>query len=545
MILPRKAFTGAQLHWRDVGMGTAAGMDRIDVAVDLDDGTHLKLDQAPIGVTPLQNPDGTPHDHLAVTRYADGTLIEDCWIDSTKNFSAHVSIKANGNEVFSEDALRLSLFCAPVICRAGVRQYHPSPVDLSLLPAYGNPGPMKRVWSSMYDLTPNGKGFELYPDMGAAGGRETVGLVPGHGLPFALQGLFWQDCRDAADHSTVWRRRVRDPNTGMIVNPVEWPLASLVQVGATVYGRGPNPIVGHSNGPYTPSASHQTHFCIPPYLATYSDYDMEEILSWAAFQAGLGYTIAGRNFEKCLVSDSPRGTAWALAQLGYAAKLLPDSHPYKAVYRQILQYNGAYWWDQYKPGGPLNNPFGAWVGSGVEYADQQGRLRGLAGWQNNHLASSFNLLSHYGFEEWTPFRDMSAGFALGAWQSMCSQMAAAYNFYVVDPAKYVPGTRHDPTTWHKTWADVETDTLTNYGGGVWANQLTVPCGQKKLGQNLLAGDTGSTTDYVANFQPALAAAVDAGLPGALEAWIQFQGMMSHHKWEECSTYNIVPRGITT
>jgi hypothetical protein len=412
-----------------------------------------------------------------------------------------------------------------------------------LLANYCNPGPLKSCRSNWWYLDINGRGGEYYADMGTGSGRLSIGLIPGWDLPFALQGLYWQDCRDANDHSPCWQR-VRDPATGMIVNPVAQPLASLVQVGAVFYQRGPNPIVGQTDSPYKPNAMHQTQYGIIPYLATGSDFDLEECLGWAAFQAGLGTTRSDHGYEKCYVSGPPRQIAWQLARMFYTWKILPDNHPYKAVYGQILDNNNAHLKAIVGPGAPQWNPFGIWPD--VEYVEPlptAGQKRGIAPWQNQFLGSSAGIGVQLGRTDYTWLRDWSLGFTVNAMKNMCWQMGTVYNYLVVDPSKYGNGSdRDNPANWWTDWSQIKTDTLTNWGGGGYVGNLGVPCGQMTFdgvtGQ--MRDATGNVISYCANAQPALAMAVDAEIDGAQEMWDLFAAHSGNIDYTNGCTYGIVP-----
>lgn len=539
----RQAFPASALHWRDTDAA-----ERVDVEIPFPDGsTPLHLDNVPVGVTPLQLPDGSPHDHLAVCRYRDGWVIENCWLDGKKNFVSNLVVKVNGETTFAQDNVNFWLHRGTAIQRQGLPQYTPGPIDRALLANYCNPGTLKSLRASWAHLDINGRGFEYYTDMGTASGRLSIGLIPGWDLPYALQGILWQDCRDANDHSPCWQR-VRDPHTGMIVNPAAWPTASLEQIGADFGARGTNPVVGRTTCPYKPNAQHQTQYGIIPYLATGSDFDLEECLGWAAYQAALGTTRNYHGYEQCRVStaDACREVAWRLARLFYTWRILPDDHPYKAVYSQILDNNREYLTAQIGPGGPKYNAFGAWPK--VEYnanLPAAKQKRGIAPWQNQFLAGALGLGVQLGRTDFTALRDWSLGFTINLMRNTCWQNGTVYAWYVVDPSKYGTGSnRHDPATWWPTWADMERDTYQHYADGHYASQLDAPCGQRtlpKAATGQMANSTGSVISFCANAQPAIAMAVDAGIEGAAEMWDQFAAHSGNIDYTMGITYGIVPR----
>jgi hypothetical protein len=471
--------------------------------------------------------------------------VENCWLDGTKNFIGNLTVKVNGVVTFQQDSVNFWLHRGTAIQRQGLPQYTPGPIDRALLANYTNPGPLKSLRSSWWYLDINGRGGEYYTDMGTGSGRLQIGLIPGWDLPYALQGTYWQDCRDANDHSPCWQR-VRDPANGMIVNPVAQPLASLVQVGANFYQHGPNPIVGHTDCPYKPNAMHQTQYGIIPYLATGSDFDLEECLGWAAYQAGLGTTRSDHGYEKCYVGGPPRQIAWQLARLFYTWAILPEDHPYKAVYSGILDNNSEHLMAIVGPGAPKYNPFGIWPS--VDYVvnlPTEKQKRGVAPWQNQFLGSSLDIGVQLGRDDYKWLRDWSLGFTVGLMKATCWQYVTMYDLMVVDPAKYGDGQdRDNPANWWTSFDEMITDTLTHYGTGGLADQLDVPCGQKTLTPNctgLMANATGSVVSYPANAQPAIAMAVDAGIEGAQEMWDVFIAHNGNIDYTKGITYGIEPR----
>lgn len=563
-----RAFTGAELHWRDTD-----STDVVDVSIQLDptatqvtwdakgnrqsvsvpipaDQQALTLANAPVGVTPLQFADGSAHLDLVVARYKDCVVIENPWPDTSLNYSGTLTVKVNGAQVFQQAGVQFWIRSRTAPIRAGLPQYTPKAPDLSVLPNYGNPGPLKAptpggqsTAGTFPRMDINGLGYALYCAMGSTGGRRDIAIIPGWDLPFALQGTCWQECRDANDHSAVWPIHVRDPHTGMVLDPVKWADASLL----AQYIRSPNFMAGHSNPidamstcPYTPNTAHQTHFAIVPYLATGSDFDLEEMLAWACYDAIEGNPVY-RQFDQCIAAGSTRAKAWILTQWSFTAKLLPDSHPYKPVYTQVMHNNAAYWWGQrYAPGMPNNNPFGMAID--IAYMDAQKRYRGISPWQNHYLAPALALAVQHGFDDYKDWRDFCAGFAVNSMAQMCYQMGTFYNMFVVDPSKYK--NPPDASQLWQTWDQIKADTLANAYDGKVADQAGVPCGQMKInvfavGQ--MSGATGGTQSYPAMIQPAIAAGVDAGLPNAQAMWDKLMQYGGGIDYTASNENNIVPR----
>src|SRR5699024_5912977 len=151
------------------------------------------------------------------------------------------------------------------------------------------------------------------------------------------------------------------------------------------------PVASLSTCPYTPDNAHQTHFAVVPYLSTQSDFDMEEIAFWTSYEV-VWNNPSYHGYERCLAVGQCRGVAWQINQFGYAAELLPDTHPMKAHFREALKNTAEYWWtDRHAPGKPMHNPFGIWAGR-VRYGALDGGYRAIPPWQNHYLAPVLHLL---------------------------------------------------------------------------------------------------------------------------------------------------------
>jgi len=507
-------FTAIDLHWRDK---TAA--ERVDVEITLDDGTALAVSDADVGVTRMG-------DVLVLTRYADCVVIENPWPASTQNLAGNMKVTVDGAVVF-DDRARFDLRTGTRPIRTGLAQFTPGDIRDQigkLLANYADPGSFKDMMpkddGKRYGI--NGRGPMTYDAMGTTGGRNEIGLIPGGDLAYAIRGEQWPLARLGADHARCYPIHMRDPATGLPLDPTQWPTASTLHahLGYKYGPKGTNPVVADSASPLVPDTAHQPHYGIVPFLATGSDFDAEELLFWASYQ-GTWNNAAYRQYEKAIVSGSQtRGIAWGIASYGYAAKLLDGRHPQAASYRQALRNTAdAYWIQRFAPGKPQNNIFG--VFPEVAYRDTQGRYRGVAPWQNHFLASALNLLVQFGFAEFTAWRDYSAAFPVQLARSACYQAMSLYNWSVIDPDLYTSRSAAEAGTsqWYRTWDAALSDSLAHSAPG----EVGKPCGQLSLSAPIgfVSDGRGPATSFAANLQPALAAAVDAGIEGAGEVWATF------------------------
>lgn len=546
----RKAFTGADLHWRDI-----ESTQNVEITLTLTDKSVLTFQNGPVGATPFTTQSGAPHSHLVVVRYVDGVVIENPWVDSTQNFSGHLTVVVDGTTVFDQDNVNFYLHCGTAIIRTGFKQF--TPVDIrnqvgKLLPNYNNPGTFHSF--APVDLGINGRGYCTYQAMGSTGGRQEIGLIPGSDLAYAIRGEQWQAARDGSDHFRGCAACVRDPNTGLPLDPSIWPTVSLLEAHlGYVYGaHGSNPVTVMSGSPVTPDPAHQPHFGVVPFLATGSDFDMETLLFWASYQ-GIWNNAAYRQYENFIVSDTQtRGMAWGIATFGYAAKLLAGRHPQAQVYRDALTRTATYYWtEQLAPGMPQNNMFG--VFPELPYEDAQGHCRATATWQNAFLASALHLMVQYGFDEFKDWRDSSAALPVNIAQNMCYQLMSIYCLAVVDPVKYKSDSQAlAGGEYYTSWNGVMNDSMANkyndendYGGNGTSPQIGTLCGKLTFNSTVggLFGSSGSFISFAANIQPAIAAAVDAGIPGATDAWTKFQQWSGHIDYTYGAEFNIVPVAV--
>src|SRR5699024_6329756 len=126
----------------------------------------------------------------------------------------------------------------------------------------------------------------------------------------------------------------------------------------------------------------------------------------------------------------------------------------------------------------------------------------------------------------------------------------SYTMTVVDPSKG-GATRDAPVSqWWTSWDQVAHDTIqhtdlswhtTSTGDtGRYADQEAVACGQKDVGsgKGYLCAATGGPQSYPAWIQPAVAAGVDAGLPGAKDAWDTLMQWNGNPRFAESNESNI-------
>ena len=240
-----------------------------------------------------------------------------------------------------------------------------------------------------------------------------------------------------------------------------------------------------------------------------------------------------RDFAKGLLKwGQVRGQAWALRTLGYTAYITPDKHPLKQYFLDRIRDNLA-WYRQQYPDNPNANPLG-FLTNGYALVYHDGR--GIASWQDDFFTWSVGHLVDLGFTEALPLLQWKAKFPVGRMTApgYC-WVFAAYDLIV----------RADKgSTFYPTFAEAYTATVD-------PKVQDLPCagqamskvlGLKTVGE--MVGYASSPTGYASNMQPALAVAVQSGIPNAAEAWALFRNRPVKPDYTVEPQFAIVPRQVS-
>ncbi len=412
--------------------------------------------------------------------------------------------------------------------------------------------------------------------MPTTGGRRDIGPLPQWGAQYLLS----MDPRVKAatlgsgDLAGSWPIHFRDKATGRPVSLANYPYMTLLgRPGDTWNPRTGKseafpPCTNCSTAPhnYSADSAHQPSLSYLPYLVTGDHYHLEELQFWANFnmlQANPTY----RGFEKGTAQwDQPRGIAWSLRTLGQAAYITPDADPMKAYFTERVQHNIAWFDATYATGRP--NALGVVDGSGkypgpvIGYTTPSGPNTGLAPWQDDFITWSFGYLATgLGFEAARPMAQWKAAFPVG-------RMTAKGTCWI-DGAVYAMSVRPSSgaalfgsleQAWQATMrgVDKKTGAAIPWVNSTGARYVDQACGSqaqadwrtrldKDLGQwryPWLAGEmTGyadSVEGYPSNMQPALAVAVDLGIPNAQAAWNQFMARSVKPNYAAGPQWAVVP-----
>ena len=262
----------------------------------------------------------------------------------------------------------------------------------------------------------------------------------------------------------------------------------------------------------TPDDAHQPSIAYLPYLISGDAFFLEELHFWAGWNMLIA-NPAYRDFAKGLLKWSQiRGQAWSLRTLGHAAYITPEAHPFKAYFSEKLRNNLEFY--QAYAAGSSASPLG-WLGTGGSAFAYD--PYGIAPWQDDFFTSAVGDLMRMGFPGAKALMAWKGRYVVGRMSDTgyCWLHASAYSQQV------------GPADKSRMYA--------SYGEIYRANFPAASCAGTAMD-----GYPDSPTGYGANMQPALAAAVDAGLPGAAEAWARYQTRYPKQAYAASPQFAVVP-----
>lgn len=391
--------------------------------------------------------------------------------------------------------------------------------------------------------------------MPATGGRGDIGPLPLWSVRYLLsfdQGVH-ETMIAAAEGSGTWSIHLRDERTGYPLR-ADNPANRAVSTHMNLSNKGPLPVPrcagkGLCNTPYEHDTSHQPSLAYLPYLLSGDYYYLEELQFWAAsnpLETDPGNSGYGQGLVRW---QQVRGQAWSLRTLGQAAYITPDAHPLKNYFVKQLDNNLNFYHMTYVVGNP--NRLGVYDGSGANAF----KVTASAPWQDDFLTWSFGHLVELGFDKALPILRWKAKYPVGRMTTpgFCWIQASAYHL------------QFRPSPNEPLFKDLATMYAFNFGGQHISNEskrlkhpqglkyIDQPCGSKEQSDWMRAATKGhwsagrmsgfsdSVLGYPANMQPALAVAVDAGVPNAEAAWERFQSRSDQPDYRKAPGWAIVPR----
>lgn len=291
--------------------------------------------------------------------------------------------------------------------------------------------------------------------------------------------------------------------------------------------------------------AHQPAESYVPYMVTGDYYYLSE-LAFGASHNDIWSNEAYRGYARGLIERSHeqvRAKAWVLRELADAAYLLPDRHPLKAEFNDVVDNALADWNRQYTDN-PQANALGLMNSGAWPYSMHAGQHNAVAPWQHSFLTWSAGHAAELGFAGAARFRDWLAKFEIGImtdWlrdptHGYCWLQAAAYNVQVRDSQR----------RWLPDFGAVYAASFPSLVGLACNSpaMLATFHGKRKAGD--MGGYAESPTGFPSNLQIGLAAIADSGLPNAARAWHIFQSRSvqppaSPHGYASYPNFALLPR----
>ncbi|HET6724722.1 MAG TPA: hypothetical protein VFH85_01800 [Gammaproteobacteria bacterium] len=376
--------------------------------------------------------------------------------------------------------------------------------------------------------------------MNATGAQAAIGPLPRWTTAYVLsmdpRAFRWMLANDdAAGSYAVF---YRDKKTGRPVTITDYPYMTLLGRHASTK----NPETGkyeafpkcdrNCGDPYKANVAHEPSVGYVSYMVTGDFYYLEQLQFWAdwnEFQINPDYRSHSTGL---LWSNQVRAQAWGLRTLGDVAWITPDDAPLKSYFMQILD-NNLDWYNQRYLADAGTEPLGAITAR--PYAVHYHNHTSLAPWQDDFFTWAVGHLADLGFDGAAKLVRWKAQFPVGRMigNGFCYVYGSSY-VLAVRNGRHAPIFNSFEKVYHKS---------------VPRKVARMKCGgdamAQRLGHHYKPGDMygypWSPTGYPANMQPALAAAVDAGVPGAADAWKLFVSRPTRPDFTNYANFAIVPR----
>jgi len=377
---------------------------------------------------------------------------------------------------------------------------------------------------------PMGAGV-IYPAMPVTGGRPDIAPLPAWTVAY----LMTMDrhpaelTMNAGDLAGSFPAHYRNEKTGRPATSEDFPKISTHY---NYVGHGDANLAIPDYGTWgkglVPEAAHEPSLAFVPYLVTGERYYLEELQFWSQWNAW-DTAPEYHGFAKGLIGwDQIRGQGWSLRTLAQAAYITPDADPLKGVILRELHANAA-WYDQTYTNNPNANIFHVAL-------RQSSETTSVAPWMDDFLTWAAQYAVELGFDEWRPFARWKAYFPVQRMinPGYCYVMATKYYLTVMD----------SPHHFLDSWADLFVHNVPKPfrepGQRPQCASGDMAAAFKLHRDGEMAGDSISPGGYPAQMQPALAAAVDAGVPGATEAWQKFRSRPMQPRGGVLPQWAIVP-----
>lgn len=403
---------------------------------------------------------------------------------------------------------------------------------------------------------PMGKGLVFYTGMASPGDTDMLGPLPTWSAAYVLdQNPFTKEAMlGTGDLGGSWGIHYRDRGTGLPLSMQSHPRATIDtrfeqknELLPTCKKSFPEDSLECAIL-YKPDTAHQPSLAYLPYLVTGDYYYLEEMQFWATYNA-LANRPEYRKFEKGIFANfEDRGQAWTLRKLARVAAFTPDDHPLKAEFLEMLDANLDHYTEIYINNEP--NGFGSLISRIYPRSSP---------WMDDFFTWAIQMTANLGFEK---------AKALAKWKGNFPVMRMGRGSendndycYIFAPAYHMrigAGTGLDDVDsvgMFKTIKEVY-DATNNKDIHPSPNQEEIQfddggfaCGSQEMADHLgiplghLINKPTASAGYVSILQMALASAVDAGTPNALEAWSRYLSLKAHPQGAKNPKYVITPRKL--
>lgn len=413
------------------------------------------------------------------------------------------------------------------------------------------------VWRYRLSRTqPMGKGLVFYTGMASPGDTNMLGPLPTWSAAYVLaQDPFTKKAMlGTGDLGGSWGIHYRDRSTGLPLSLQDHPRATIderFEKNNELLPRCTATFPENSlecSIAYKPDTAHQPSLAYLPYLVTGDYYYLEELQFWASYNA-IANRPEYRAFEKGIFANfEDRGQAWTLRKLARVAAFTPDNHPLKSYFNYMLDANLEHYEATYLKNSP--NDYGSLLSRIYPRSSP---------WMDDFFTWAIQMTANLGFEKaqalakWKgnfPVMRMGKGSAKD--NDYCYLFAAAYHMSIgagsglseletVGMYKTIKEV-YEATNGKDIHPSPNTEEIQfDDGGFQCASEAMATHLGKQVGE--MAGNTTASAGYLAILQMALASAVDAGTPAALDAWKRYQSMPSHPEAKENPKYTITPRKL--
>lgn len=385
-------------------------------------------------------------------------------------------------------------------------------------------------------------------DMASTGAQPGIGPLPRWTSAYVIDpshdAYEWMLANSDALGS--YKVHYRDQRTGQPISVDNHPCATVFRAAEV----SSCPVAPHANdrfphcqsqckSPLAPNEAHHPSPAYVAYLVTGDWYYLTELKFWAAWVVFRQNPIY-RDYRSGLIFEAnPRGQAWALRTLGYAAYGLPDGDPLKKYLNEVVT-NNIKWYNQKYTHNPSASALHIITGGALSYPNRGSPKTGIATWQDSYFTWAVGNLRDLGFVGADKLLNWAGAFQVNLMTSpdFCWILASSYELQIRD-------TRDSPYY----------DSLAQVYAKMFPELKGIACNSEKMisvlnserkeqtARNVMIGHSRSPVGYPSSFQIGLAAAVDSNIPNAGEAWAIFESRSNKPDYSTAPQFAVVPRFI--